>query len=343
MHQKGIGIILHCFDYGRGIQSKLNDFCEEVHYYPRRMNKLFLLSKAPFIVKSRENNALVDRLLADEYPILYEGLHSCASINHPLLGERGKFIRAHNVEHHYYEGLSKAENRFLKSKYLKQEARKLEKFEEVMKEASAIISISPLEENYFKKFYKNIHLVFPFHGNHDVHFNSRRAPYSLYHGNLAVPENEKAARFLVNEVFSNTSSELKILGSDPSPQLMREISKLDNVELDSTLDSDQIIEHIKEAQVNVLPTFQSTGVKLKLLNALFNGGHCLVNTPMIDKTGLENTCRVIDDPVQMSVVIEELMKISFDKADVRMRKQHLMENLSDEMNAERLIEIIFES
>jgi hypothetical protein len=35
LHEEGVKIRLHCFDYGRGQQNELNKYCEEVNYYKR--------------------------------------------------------------------------------------------------------------------------------------------------------------------------------------------------------------------------------------------------------------------------------------------------------------------
>ncbi len=48
-------------------------------------------------------------------------------------------------------------------------------------------------------------------------------------------------------------------------------------------------ELIREAQINILPSFNTTGIKIKLLNAIFNGRHCLVNPAAIAGTGLGAT------------------------------------------------------
>ena len=34
---------------------------------------------------------------------------------------------------------------------------------------------------------------------------------------------------------------------------------------------------IAKAQINILPSYTHTGIKIKLVNAIFNGRHCLVN------------------------------------------------------------------
>lgn len=68
---------------------------------------------------------------------------------------------------------------------------------------------------------------------------------------------------------------------------------------------------IQEAHINLLPTFQNTGIKLKLLNALFNGRFCIVNSMMTEHTGLEKYCEIADDPQMMSEIISQKWKLSF--------------------------------
>ena len=54
---------------------------------------------------------------------------------------------------------------------------------------------------------------------------------------------------------------------------------------------------ICKAHIHVLPSFSRTGIKIKLLNALFNGRHCMVNTAMIEGT-VSSTCHVINSAAE---------------------------------------------
>ena len=44
----------------------------------------------------------------------------------------------------------------------------------------------------------------------------------------------------------------------------------------------ELNELIKEAQINILPSFNVTGIKIKLMNALYNGRHCITNDAAIE-------------------------------------------------------------
>ena len=72
LHQEGVGVILHCFHYGRKKSEVLESLCEKVYYYQRKMNWLGVFSRTPFIVCSRKTRAK-SKPLKDDFPIIFEG------------------------------------------------------------------------------------------------------------------------------------------------------------------------------------------------------------------------------------------------------------------------------
>ena len=113
LKELGVSVILHAFTYDGRQQEDLTSICEEVHFYEREKSFLNQFSLLPFIVKSRHNESLLSRLLEDDYPIVFEGLHSTFFIQHPKLKYRSKFLRMHNIESDYYFHLYKAEKKWL--------------------------------------------------------------------------------------------------------------------------------------------------------------------------------------------------------------------------------------
>src|SRR5665213_2717865 len=93
LHKAGIKITLHCFEYGRGEQKELEKYCQTVYYYKRNTSFVNQLSSIPFIIKSRVSNELINNLLKDNHPILFEGLHTCYFINDERLANRKKIYR----------------------------------------------------------------------------------------------------------------------------------------------------------------------------------------------------------------------------------------------------------
>jgi hypothetical protein len=114
LKKHGVEVILHCFEYGRGEQARLNELASEVHYYKRSTSVFKQFSTIPYIVKSRISEELTQRLLQDNYPILMEGLHTTGILLDKRFEHRHTIFRESNIEHDYYRGLAKAERNLLK-------------------------------------------------------------------------------------------------------------------------------------------------------------------------------------------------------------------------------------
>src|SRR5690606_3785580 len=103
----GVKVHLHCFEYGRKPSAELEELCEEVYYYHRKTTRGYLFRRRPFIVVTRSSEELMQRLLKDDHPILFEGLHTCFYLADERLVDRFKIVRTHNIEHDYYRNLAK--------------------------------------------------------------------------------------------------------------------------------------------------------------------------------------------------------------------------------------------
>jgi len=94
---------------------------------------------------------------------------------------------------------------------------------------------------------------------------------------------------------------------------------------------------INEAQVHLLPTFQATGIKLKLMASLYRGRHCLVNNDMILGTGLENLCHKANTSDEFVTKTTQLMALPFDSKDLILRKEILSKKFDNQRNTELLL------
>jgi len=342
LHEAGIKITLHCFEYGRTEQKELEKYCKKVYYYPRKNSRSLLFNTLPYIVLTRSSDQLKKRLLKDNSPILMEGLHSTFLMNDKDLADKHFFVRTHNVEHDYYTNLAKVERNIFKRYYFYNEAGKLLKYESILKKAAGVFAISPSDKEHFKLLSKKVQYLPAFHPFNSVSVKEGNEDFFLYHGNLSVGENNEAAQFLIKEVFNDIPYKLIIAGSKPSAELQNAVSESKNVELIQNCSPEKIYELIANAKCNILPTFQSTGIKLKLLAALFLGKFCLVNTPMVVNTGLESLCEIADTAIEMKKRISEIYKQkNFPEELIAQRKKILEQNFSNQSGAKKLISAIF--
>ena len=339
----GVKIHLHCFEYGRKEAPELKEVCEEVHYYHRSTTRSYLFRRRPFIAVTRSSEELVKRLLKDNYPILFEGLHTCYHLEDERLMNRFKIVRTHNIEHHYYQNLANVEKDLFKKYYFLSEVGKLERFERTLCNAQLVAAISKADTEYLDSKYPNVNHISAFHPNDKVEIAEGMGKFCLYHGSLEIGENNEAALHLVRNIFSEIEIPLIIAGNKPSQELKDEVAKHSNVEIRSGLNTKEIHQLISDAQINVLPTFQATGIKLKLLAALYMGRHCLVNSFMVENTGLESLCRVENTDKRFIQAVQSLFEEEFNGNGRERRAEVLNEHFCNTVNAQKLYSLIFYS
>ena len=316
----GVKIHLHCYTYGREEAKELEQWCEEVYYYPREVGLRHQLERRPYIVASRCSEALLQRLRQDNYPILLEGLHCCLLLEQ-LAGEgRQLIVRAHNVEHDYYDSLASVEKSLWKQLFFRTEAHKLRHYEPQLLKATRVLAISETDAAHFRAIgCANVRLLPPSHGHTEVTSLIGRGDYVLYHGNLSVPENINAVHHLLEQVVDRCPYHFVVAGRNPDAELQHAVARHPNVRLVANPDDDTMHRLLREAQVNLLLTWQSTGVKLKLMNALYEGRHCLVNSPMVEGTPLAEACVVADTPYEVCNALAHLMEDDFSEEKRQLR------------------------
>lgn len=343
LKELGIRIIFHCFKYGgRSEAELLKELCHEVYYYDRKSVYLDFLKRTPYIVRTRRDKKLLSNLLKDNFPIIFEGIHSTYYLNDARLKNRNKIVRTHNIEHEYYKCISLTENNLIKKYYYKTEAKRLKLYEEVLHHANFIAAISKNDFLYFSKRFEYVEIVSAFHPNNKIEVLEGTSDYILYHGSLEVNENHLAALYLIEKVFCNFPYKLVIAGNKPKPELINAAKNCSNVEIKFGISNEDIVELVKNAQINILPTFQSTGIKLKLLLALYCGRHCIVNTPMVINTGLEDLCIIADTPTALQQKIVETMNLKISKEELLKREEILLNNgFMNHYNAKKLIKMLF--
>jgi hypothetical protein len=341
LSSEGIAISLHCFHYGRRRSPELERYASKVFYYPRHTGWLYALKRKPYIVAGRNHPDLLDHLLAVKAPILFEGLHSCYYMDHPRLAGYRKILRMHNVEHAYYEHLAAAGGNIFRRHFFRREARKLKNYEPVIQHADALIAISPSDRHYFEAIHPDVLWVPGFHPHETVTSLPGKGSYFLYHGNLGVAENLKAVHFLLDEVIGSLPVQFVIAGKNPPGRLLRKVTVHANVRVVANPSFQDMERLIGEAQGCILPTFQATGLKLKLLASLYSGRFCLVNSPMVADTGLEDLCIVADTADTMQKAILETAQKEFTLNDVHTRMRVLGETYANQTGARTLINKIY--
>jgi len=339
LSQAGVRIILHCFEYGRLHSKELEDLCFKVYYYDRKRGVKYFFHSDPYIVVTRKANTMPTYLLGDSFPVLFEGLHCTGMLSQCKAARKLTLVRAHNIEHAYYSGLAQSTRNPFHKFFFRSEAAKLKHYENIMSHADHILSIARHETKYFKENYGNAIFIPAFHRFEEVSSIPGSGTYILYHGNLGVVENSEMFLKLARERLSRIPYQVVVAGKNPSQLFQKKVARFSNIRLIADPSDQELDKLIAQAQINLLFTRQATGIKLKLLHALFAGRHCLVNPEMIEGSGLEKLCTVATSNRELELQIHDLMIRSFDESQIKERKKTLQE-FSNRAGAEKILRIL---
>jgi hypothetical protein len=339
LSEAGIRIILHCYQYGRSPSKELEDLCFKVFYYPRLSGLRYFLQNDPYIVATRNAKSMPERLLGDSFPVLFEGLHSTALLSKCAQAKKRILVRAHNIEHKYYRALARSERSLFKKLFFRSEARKLRRYEVILKQSDYVLGIALHETEYFELSYGNALYIPAFHRFEELLSREGSGNYILFHGNLGVSENSRVFLSLARNILSKLSYQIIVAGKNPSPHFQKKLDAYSNIRLVSNPDDQELDKLIRDAHINLLVSRQTTGIKLKLLHALFAGRHCLVNSEMVIGTGLEGLCSVAGSDEDLETKINELMGRPFTLSEIQERKKALKE-YSNRTNAEKIVRIL---
>ncbi len=333
MHNNGWKINLHVFDYGRGKQQNLNNLCHKIYYYSRNKSLKSFFSHRPYIVQSRINKNLEMNLLKDNHPIWLEGIHCTGILENMSFKNRTIAVRLHNIEQDYYQALAEQSKGWRKI-FFKTEAYKLKCYEQILKKATGLFAIQNKDVQHFQQINPETFLLpaaFPIVEMQDYDLKD----YHLFHGNLSVAENEEAAIWLTENVFTKLKNQHFIIaGKEPTERLKQYIKSQNNIEIIENPSDSELNRLINEAKNHVLYTEQATGVKLKLIHVLQSKGNIIVNDLMVQGTEFSSLCQIANKPEEFIAAINN--ETSHHKTSLEERKNYLLSIQPDKTISETI-------
>jgi glycosyltransferase involved in cell wall biosynthesis len=293
----------------------------------------------PFIVQSRKNKLLLENLLKDNAPILFEGIHTCYYLEHPEIQKRFTMVRMHNLEHEYYKGLKKNAS-LAKKIFFKMEAAKLENYQWILSKCSHILTIKEDDADQLRSLNQNVSVLPASIPDLKGEYGSV-GRYALFHGNLSVPENIKAVHWIIETLDSvlDQHFELIIAGKNPGKKL-RSYCEKKRVKLIANPNAQQLDKLVRGAQIHVLYTPVPSGVKLKLLACLHSPGHILMNSKMLGNKAFLPFCVLADNPKDYKMHFIGLKNKLLTQDEFETRSVFLHEHFNNAKNCELILKLI---
>jgi hypothetical protein len=248
-------------------------------------------------------------------------------------------VRLHNVETRYYQALAQIESSPLKKAYYLWESKRLNAWEAKLGASPLpLLGIHPGDVRYFMEHYGSSHASYlPAFTRYEAGHNlTGTGTYILCHGDFSVRDNVLALEWLLDHVWSVNQLPWIVAGRKPPSHLKR----FPGIRVEADPSETQMDELIRDAHMHIVHSLNTTGIKIKLLHALFRGRHCVAYAPLLEGTGLDRTCFGAETAEAFKTHIGRLAALPFTAADKQIRSDVLREQFDNRTNARKLLALM---
>ncbi|MDQ0066781.1 hypothetical protein [Chryseobacterium lathyri] len=344
LSESGIKVHLHCFvdNIPETSDQEIKNITENVFFYKKEKNPFYYFSMIPFAAAIRTSDALLENLTSIEAPILFEGLQTTQIIHRLKIKDNKLYLRFHNNESEYYKGLSSSEKNILKKIIYKIESLKFAHYQKrILKEFESVFCLSEKEFNDVDSISKNARLIHIFHGNETVKYLNGKGDYFLFHGDLSISDNKKALEETIRMFKTLPRHRLVVASDRAGDDLKKKINSIGNISLVPIETNENLRRLFENAHANILLSYQNSGTKVKLFNALYNSRFVIINQNITDDPALMSLCRTgsTSDEIRQQII----KAASEDYNENEARSKVLEKNYSDHANVKEMSKIIFKN
>ena len=165
--------------------------------------------------------------------------------------------------------------------------------------------------------------------------------YCLFHGDLQVPLNERTAIRLLTRIFHQLKIPFVIAGRNPSPQLMELAHREQHTCLVANPSDTEMEDMIARAHLHILPAQHNTGIQLKLLHALYQGRHCIVNSAAITQEVLAPLVQTAESDEALTNLIKQVYQQPLREEEFLLRHELLDKTFDSKNQANAMMGILF--
>jgi hypothetical protein len=345
LHHAGVRVHLHCFKNGGYEQEELGKYCSTVEYYPRLSGHKCVSMDVPYTVASRSTPELTDRLLQDDHPIILQGICCTYLLTDERFNGRRIAVRLLHTEYQKYEELSENTSHvsLFKKLYYRRESKVMRQYEKQISDKALFLACCRQDADQYREEFdaKNIVYLPPLLPFTEVTAEEGMGCFCLYHGNLTVPGNEKAALWLLERVFKDLNVPFIVAGKNPSKKIEKAALNTKHACVVANPSEQELQDMIHKAHIHVLPALCNKSAHVKLLNALFNGRHVVVNDDMVGDSALAPCCHVASNAEAFQSIIAQLRHKPFEEHEIKLRKHVLDQHYNTEQNCRRLMSFMW--
>jgi hypothetical protein len=333
-----VEIHLHLFGFKECDVDIFKKYAKNVYFYPIHQKPHYIFQKYPLSVRSRDSKLFYERIKSLKAPIFFESLKTTFILNKYNLDDYPKYLRLHNVEQNYFSGLARSEKNIIKKALYNIESKKYIAYEKIIHQFDEVFTISKFEQNYTKEKFNKGKFIPVFHGNKEFQLLSEKGKFALYHGDLRTSDNRKVVSFLI-DVFKEIDYPFVIASGTKEEWVKSKVQNFDHIKFVKLKDFDHLKELFEDAHLNVSWSFQESGTKLKIINALFNSRFSIINKNVIDDDVISSLCTKVSNKSELIEAINKLKNQPFTVSNEYINT--LEHYLNNKLNAEVILKQIF--
>lgn len=320
LHAEGLNISLHCFMYGPfHPHDAIQEVVSEVNYYPRITWQAMLAPGLPYIVSSRRNQLLLNKLKEDNAPILFEGIHTTGYCDE--LKGRKHLLRSHNIEHRYYNELAKDSQRF-RYLFFQRESLALHRYEcNIATHFDTVFTISPLDHQWYESREARSVMLPVFHGFTKVDVKEGRGEYILYQGDLSIESNQQAILEIIRILSKANEYKLVVAGRPGDANFEEKLTKYPKLQREADVSESRMTELVRDAHVIIVHSRHAAGMKVKLFPSLYYGRHVVANEASLTHTPIDAALHVYRNAEELTRLLKDIFTQSFTKEDHAARER----------------------
>lgn len=334
--------MLHIFQTSQSETPLSQNSSVKINYYQQKTGHKGFSFMAPFSISSYYDKKLISTLNKDQHPILFHGIDTTYNVKDIERSGRKIFIRLLENE---------LPNEFYNSKFNIHDNSRWHDFfsitksnykNDLLKQFPLLVPTQETSDTLTAKNKKiSTYLIPPFIGIPTYSGENGTGNFCLFHGDLTSHKLEKAAHWLLDNIFNEIDIPFVIAGNDPSKSLEAAAHRQLNTCLVANPSANERLELIKKAQLNILPSMGGSSTTHEMIQSLIFGKHILA----LEKN---NTTDELLDMVHFEHAKEELknkvkalFELSFTEDEKNKREAFLQKNLNDRIGIEKLINMLY--
>ena len=299
---------------------------------------------APYATGKFLNQALIQNLAANNFPILIEGMGPSGLALSKDLEHRKIWVRILTYAPNYFRYLQERSIAPLKKLFYQRETILSKRVLKKINQRVSWITTSGADKKNLEDLFLNgnIQILAPFaSSSNNISSKTGLGNYCLFQGNLSDAATHKTARWLLTHVFHNLKVPFVITGSNPTPSLVALAHKQPHTCIVANPSSAERQDMIEKAQIIIQPSFIKEVADEALLEGIKKGRHCLTNS----KTTSSHLGTCYHQGASANAfqeIIVQLYHHPFTEEEIDTRKKLIATEKTNEVLAKECVTIIWD-